>query len=282
LWFQGQRALVTLPKGHGAGPAAVLHTEIPDLHAFRGSYGGHVFPLWLDADRHTPNLTSGLLAALTEIYGQPIAADDVFGHVVATLNAPTYTLLFREGLAQGFPRLPFPVSSDSFFASAGLGRRLLPVLAMEPGTGAAMRLHGRPGPLRASKLAGDRLFVSEDCWVAPVSESAWAYQVSGYRVLPRWLEYRQGLDLSTDLELVDELLATVGAVQRVVEMTPDLERNLEHILAGDTLGSASVIPLDRAAAAHDLAARANDELSGEARLWDDLSDEALLRSETGG
>lgn len=281
LWFAGQRGLMTLPKGHGPGPAAVLHTDLPDLHGFRGSYGGHVFPFWLDPDRTAPNLAPGALAALGELYGAYVSADDVFGHVVSVLNAPSYTLLFRDGLAQGFPRLPFPVSAESFAASSGLGRRLLPVLAMETGSGAPVRLHGRPSPIRPGRFTGDRLYVSEAAWVAPVTESAWAYQVSGYRVLPRWLEYRKDLDLSRDLELVDELLATVGAIQRVVEMAPDLESNLEHLLAGDTVGRASVVPFDLATAARQLAAQANDEVAAEARLWDELSDEALRRSEGG-
>lgn len=187
--------------------------------------------------------------------------------------------MFREGLAQGFPRVPFPVSAASFAASSGLGRRLLPVLAMEPDSGAPVRLHGEPGPIRPGRFTSDRLYVSETAWVSPVTESSWAYQVSGYRVLPRWLEYRKDLDLSQDLELVDELLTTVGAVQRVVERAPDLESNLEHVLAGDTVGSASVVPLDVAAASRELAARANDDVAAEARLWDDLSDEALTGSE---
>lgn len=281
LWFPGQQALVTLPKGHGPGPAAVLHTDLPDLHSFRGSYGGHVFPFWRDPDRTAPNLAPGTLAALGELYDTEVTVDDVFGHVVAVLTAPSYTLLFREGLAQGFPRVPFPVSATSFAASSALGRRLLPVLAMEPGSGAPVRLHGRPGPIRPGRFIGDRLYVSEAAWVAPVIESGWAHQVSGYRVLPRWLEYRKDLDLSRDLELVDELLATVGAIQRVVEMAPDLESNLEHLLAGDTVGRASVVPFDLATAARQLAAQANDEVAAEARLWDELSDEALRRSEGG-
>lgn len=282
IWFPGQRALVTRGKGHGEGPAVVLHGELPDLSSFQGSHSGHVFPLWLDADRSLANLASGVPDALADLYGQPVTADDVIGHVLAVLSAPSYTRLFREGLSQGFPRVPFPLEVESFSASVGLGSGLMPILAMEPGTGASVRLHGRPGPLHSGRHVEDRLYVSEAAWVAPVSPAAWAYQVSGYRVLPRWLEYRRDLDLATDLELVDEVLATVGAVQRVVDMTSDLEANLRAILGGETVGGATVVPLHLADVARQLANEANEQVAAEAHLWDELSDEALLRGDRSG
>ena len=41
----------------GDGPAAVVTAYIPDLHHFRGSYGGkHVIPLWRDAAATQPSM----------------------------------------------------------------------------------------------------------------------------------------------------------------------------------------------------------------------------------
>ena len=46
----------------GQGPAAVATDDIPDLHHFRGSFGGkHIIPLWRGADANEPNVTGGLL-----------------------------------------------------------------------------------------------------------------------------------------------------------------------------------------------------------------------------
>ncbi len=53
----------------GYGPAAVATALIPDLHHFRGSFGGaHVIPLWRDAAATQPNITHGLLEFLSGRY----------------------------------------------------------------------------------------------------------------------------------------------------------------------------------------------------------------------
>lgn len=38
------------------GPAATFTALMPDLHHYKGSFGGRVFPLWADPDASTPNI----------------------------------------------------------------------------------------------------------------------------------------------------------------------------------------------------------------------------------
>lgn len=40
------------------GPATSLTALVPDLHHYRGSFGGRAFPLWLDKAGTRPNLIS--------------------------------------------------------------------------------------------------------------------------------------------------------------------------------------------------------------------------------
>ena len=45
-WGSVNVALYTMPSGIGLGPATWCHSQLPDYHAFRGSYGGYAFPLY--------------------------------------------------------------------------------------------------------------------------------------------------------------------------------------------------------------------------------------------
>lgn len=277
LLHPGQRFFVTLPKGHGEGPAVFQHTELPDLHAFRGSVGGHVFPLWLDKHGQ-PNLPPGLLDRLQQQLGADVAADSVFDYTYGSLSAPAYSQLFREELAQGFPRVPFPVQRRLFDALADTGGRLR--LAHDLDRHERLpRLEGRPGPVTAGRWQDDRLHVAADASVPDVPEAAWLYEVSGYRVIARWLQQRQGLDLAADLELVDELRRVVAAVLASVALGAELDAALRDVLDGDTLGRASLLPLDASRMAAERGAHPEIELQSELRLWDELSDEALVAAE---
>ncbi len=49
----------------GVGPSISITGDVPDLHHFRGSFGGKdVFPLWGDSAGTEPNITAGLLSIL--------------------------------------------------------------------------------------------------------------------------------------------------------------------------------------------------------------------------
>ena len=43
------------------GPAITFSAAIPDLHHYKGSFGGRVFPLWADRRQRRPNLKAGVL-----------------------------------------------------------------------------------------------------------------------------------------------------------------------------------------------------------------------------
>ena len=64
VWGRQNAGLYALPSGTGAGPAVWCHGLLPDYHAFRGSYGGYVFPLY---DRrpniNDPNISASLISA---------------------------------------------------------------------------------------------------------------------------------------------------------------------------------------------------------------------------
>jgi hypothetical protein len=204
---------MALDDGTGLGPAVWCHGLKPDQHAFRGSYGGWVFPFHNHrsaGQRHflAPALAGGLAAA----YGRPVAPMAVFDTMLALLSASSYTTRFAFDLEDDFPRVPFPADPEVFADAALLGERIRDLEGLGPAAGAGFRsarLVGRasdgflnvPSPQRAfagaaSVGAGSAgtvaLLPDRSLVIAGVPERVWAFQVSGYQVLYRWLRARNG------------------------------------------------------------------------------------------
>jgi hypothetical protein len=76
-----------------SGPALTVTGLIPDLHQYKGSFGGRVFPLWADAAATIPNVYRPLLAHLARVFEQPVGAEDLFAYLVALAAHPAY--IFR-------------------------------------------------------------------------------------------------------------------------------------------------------------------------------------------
>jgi predicted helicase len=101
----------------GNGPAIVVAAQIPDLHHFRGSFGGKdVMPLYKDAEGTLPNVTDGLLKTLSTAYGTAVSAEDLGAYVYALLGGQSYTHRFWNELETAGPRVPItkdPASSKN-------------------------------------------------------------------------------------------------------------------------------------------------------------------------
>ena len=109
----------------GEGPAVWCHGLIPDQHAFRGSYGGWVFPLWnRDGDSNGHRLTPALVSDLSQNYGINITPQRVFDAALALLSASTYTMRFAHDLEDDFPHIPFPNEFAVFEAAMTVGARI--------------------------------------------------------------------------------------------------------------------------------------------------------------
>jgi hypothetical protein len=244
----------------GEGPAAVATAFIPDLHHFRGSFGGaHVIPLWRDAKGTEPNVTVGVLEALARIYGQALTAEDLFAYSYAVLSAPEYVRLFWDELTIPGPRLPITRDSALFASTVAMGRRLLRLHtygkrlvppANKPGKippGKAKCLKGTPAapekyPENFSyDPAGQHLHVGEGVF-GPVSQEVWELSVSGFQVVKSWLDYRkrQGSGKkSSPLDKIrpaawhfdEELLDLLWVLEHTVDLWPALAKALTEILA---------------------------------------------------
>ncbi len=248
VWGGSNVCLYALPGGTGAGPAVWCHGLLPDYHALRGSYGGYAFPLH---DRRQgvelPNVSVALVEGLSAAYGEPVAPEDVFDAILCLLSATSYTLRFAEDLEDVFPHIPFPLRHAVFLDSVRIGReiRAVETFARKPGEAYRqadfVRVVTQPrGTVAAADYSEGGIVLCHDGTgrLTGLSIAVWNFAVSGYRLLPRWIEARTGL--RADLGFVRELRDVCGRIAELIDLFAEadivLNATLREMLTREALG----------------------------------------------
>lgn len=203
-WGNKNLSLFAKPSATGLGPTLWCHGDFPDRHALKGSTGGYVFPLYdrrEGAEAH--NFNPDILRALAEAYGQAISPEDLFDAILALLSATSYSVRFAEDLEDTFPHIPFPADPALFHRAVAIGReiRALESFAREPAGAFRLKDFCRlrseaTGPVGLVAGDGGEWFFCADGTgkFDGLPDRVWEFAVSGYRVLKRWADAREGLD----------------------------------------------------------------------------------------
>lgn len=226
-WGDQNVGLMTLAKGVGAGPSVWVYSSMPDQHAFRGSYGGYIFPLSaagqvLGGSNFNPKFVGGL----AKLYGEAHSAETIFNAIVCLLSAPAYANRFGNSLESDVARVPFPKAVDIFNEAAALGLKIRNLQTFKCKPTKEFQKARVVGDARTSELElpqlrhayivtsgahGDIPLQSEsDHRVVGVSHRAWSLSVSGYPIIYKWLEHRKGRILDRDFyrDLLDVIART--------------------------------------------------------------------------
>ncbi len=219
-----------------SGPAVTFTPFIPDLHHYKGSFGGRAFPLWADATATEPNIRAELLSMVSNLLGVSVTAEDTMAYIAAVAAHPGYVGRFAPDLVQ--PGLRIPITADpALFADAlRLGREVVWLHTF--GERFASPSEGRPiGPPRMSEGTrprvpeGGAIPSSPDAMPETISYNAaagrlqvgaghidgvppdvWAYEVSGKQVLTQWFSYR-GRDRTRPMIGDRRTPSPLGAIQ---------------------------------------------------------------------
>jgi hypothetical protein len=197
------------------GPALTVTGYIPDLHHYKGSFGGRVFPLWRDSHATVTNIRPKLLSFLSQNYGVPVNGEDVLAYVVGISAHASFTDRFQNDLTTPALHIPFTANGETFFEAAEVGRKIIWLHTF--GERMINAKKGRPsGPPRlppekrprvpeqgtiptASSLMPDsisydldkkRLYVGKG-FIDNVDSAVWNFRVSGKQVLGQWFSYRK-------------------------------------------------------------------------------------------
>lgn len=255
----------------GSGPAAVVAANVPDLHHYRGSFGGKdVIPLWRDAEATEANVTQGLPDRLEAVLGQPVSPDDLFAYCYALLGSASYAERFSEELAIPGPRLPMTKDTALFRQGVALGRELVALHTYGerfadalPGgqvpRGAARSWIGIPSTMEGYPETFHFDEATQELHVGagrfgPVAPAVWNYSVSGLQVVKSWLGYRRRrragrasspLDQIRPevwtLAMTQELLALLWTLEATIDREPKLHALLDAVVQGP-LFTASELP----------------------------------------
>lgn len=196
-----------------SGPALTICGLIPDVHHYKGSFGGRVFALWSDASAAEPNVSHGLLTELSLAYGREVRPEEVVAYIAALAAHPGYVERFRTHLRQPGLRIPFTAAVEIFDEAVTVGREVIWLH-----TFGERFAEGRPPGAPRVEPASDEPTIPADGalpayldampqeldydpasrrlkigtgYIANVAPQVWAYEVSGKRVLTQWWSYRR-------------------------------------------------------------------------------------------
>ena len=220
-WGNSNLCLYALPSRTGDGPAVWCHALLPDYHAFRGSTGGYAFLLY---DRrpmsHPVNLTPRILERLEATHGTTSAPLEVFDAILCLLSARSYTVRFAADLEGNFPHVPFPRDQTVMAKAIELGARFR---ALQTFASPANLIHNcaviATAPGAVTTLANDIAYVGGaiilgsdgTARVEGIPATIWDFSVSGYALLPRWLDHRKGQRVDAAmLDAIRDLVARIG------------------------------------------------------------------------
>ncbi|MCK6447906.1 MAG: N-6 DNA methylase [Planctomycetes bacterium] len=198
-----------------SGPALTVTGLIPDLDHYKGSFGGRVFPLWLDALGEESNTPGPLLRAISSELGCDIGASELMAYIVAITAHPGFVERFEADLST--PGLRIPITRDrALFSEASelgatviwihtfgermtdptKGRRTQPPrlphgsLPRIPAEGAIPGSDSRMPDSIEFDAKSRRLLIGEG-FVENVDPRVWRYEVSGKQILLQWFSYRK-------------------------------------------------------------------------------------------
>jgi predicted helicase len=262
-----------------SGPALTATDLIPDLHHYRGSFGGRTWPLWLDSAGTRPNVVPGLLAHLDDRFEVEVTGEDLFSYIAAVLANPAYTSRFADDLLVPGLRVPLTADASLFAEASAIGRRVLWLHTYgqrfsDPATGRPPGPPRVPGIRRPQVIAtipdtevGMPESVEYDAVeqvlsvgvgrIHPVEPAVWDYGVSGMKIVKRWFDRRKRqpdgrrsspLDdivaLSWPPEWTSELLDLLHVLTLLVDLEPQLQDLLDRIVDNALISEADLHAAD--------------------------------------
>lgn len=235
------------------GPALIASVHVPDRHIFSGG-AKDIIPLYRDKGGSKPNITEGLLGKLKETYGMEVSPEDFLAYVYAVLAHPYFTRKFVKNLSSPPVRVPITKDPHLFTEAVRLGKCLLCCHTFgerfcerkeECLQGEAKvdgRLDGPPNDYDYDE--GNSALKVGTIKVHPVRKAVWEYEVGGYRVLKRWLDFRikgpskpssalDEIQLKTWDGLIDELQELIWAIECSLGIHEKQRDLLDAILSGE-------------------------------------------------
>jgi hypothetical protein len=260
------------------GPALTFTAHIPDMHHYNGR-GGRAIPLYRDAQATAPNLAPKLLPYLAWRLATSLTPEDLLAYVAAVVAHPAYTQRFVEELQVPGVRLPLTADPALWNEAVRLGAEVLWLHTygeryVDPAAGRPQGPPRLPKEHRPSVVvripdteAAMPTAISYDPHaqvlhigagqIAPVPPAVWTYEVSGWKVVKRWFDYRKRTPRGRRSSKLDhvvptcwrpdyttELLNLLQILGRLIDLQPGQAELLGRVCAAPQI---TVLDLEAAA-----------------------------------
>jgi hypothetical protein len=208
------------------------HVFITDIIVNGGFYAGginYIAPLYLYSDNlgiesKIPNFKPEFIKMINERFNTS-SPEQILGYIYAILHSPSYRKKYLEFLKIDFPRIPFDISIDEFTRLASLGQQLIDAHLMQtiPNLNIGEPEFDGEQNFMMEKVfysdATQRLYFNKTSYFAGVSPAVWDFKIGGYQVLDKYLKSRKGLDISGDLEHIQNIIKILDfSVDRMAEV----------------------------------------------------------------
>lgn len=203
-----------------------ISKNITDLNQF-GSHGSTIAPLYLytttlGQETKTPNFKPEFLRMVNEKFNNP-SPEAVLGYIYAVLHSPNYRTKYLEFLKIDFPRINFDVSLEEFKRLGTIGQELIDAHLMkklpsskigEPEADGVQNFVMEKAIYNQEK---QRLYFNKTCYFSDVSPEVWQFKIGGYQVLDKYLKSRKDMDISSDLNHIQNIIKVLGFTVRKIE-----------------------------------------------------------------
>ena len=161
--------------------------------------------------------------------------EQILHFIYANLFHPHYRAKYAQYLRIGFPRINFEVSKESFEALESIGRELVELhLLRKIPQDSSIELDFRNEPknnpsytiqkLNAkNRFVDSMLILNDDLCIKGVDTAVYDYTIGGYKVIEKWLSYRNDYTCSK-LELEH-----LESICKILKRTIALQKELEQI-----------------------------------------------------
>ncbi len=155
--------------------------------------------------------------------------EEILYYIYAVLFSPTYREKYEDLLRLDFPRIPFTDDMEVFNKLKKLGKRLASIhLLKERPTNEIARFECTSQDFLVTKsvFIDDKVWINDSVCFSNISEEIWKYEIGGYQVLQKWLDYRKkaeytltNTDLKHFMRIVDVLGETIELQVEIDELT---------------------------------------------------------------
>ena len=256
----------------GDGPAVAISPYVPDMDAFRGSFGAKaVYPLFRENSANSPNVAARLTTELEHCYGAEVSPEQIAAYVVGLLGTGAYTARFSEELAESPAYVLFTSDYSTFQEVAEFGRDLIFEGTWGERCG-GLNEFGQPTKQRFVGSAQLHTTTPQaaypESWnydpetrqlevgagkFTDVPPEVMDYEVSGMKVVGSWLSYRMktpGGKSTSPLDKIQaphwshdrELLELLWQVEFFIKAEPRGKELLNKVIAGDLIPPVTLGP----------------------------------------